>query len=143
MNERAARLRKEGRDIIPLNLCEPDFHTAENIKAAGRTAIEQNFTKYTASDGCAELKVAITEKLRRENLFPMLHEIRCPVLLAWAKDDFVLPLKLNEKSFEQFPDHHLEEFEGGHAAFLEDSVRFEESLRTFVGSLGSRSAGSG
>ena len=67
MNERAARLRKEGRDIIPLSLGEPDFHTAENIKAAGRTAIENNFTKYTASDGCAELKVAILDKLRREN----------------------------------------------------------------------------
>jgi pimeloyl-ACP methyl ester carboxylesterase len=28
-----------------------------------------------------------------ENLYPILPEIRCPVLIAWAKDDFVVPLK--------------------------------------------------
>src|SRR5271155_1078932 len=67
MNKRAAQLRKEGRDIIPLSLGEPDFHTHESVKAAGIAAIEHDFTKYTAPDGCAELKVAIREKLRREN----------------------------------------------------------------------------
>jgi len=67
MNNRAAQLRKEGRDIIPLSLGEPDFHTHETVKAAGIAAIEQNFTKYAAPDGCAELKVAIREKLQREN----------------------------------------------------------------------------
>jgi pimeloyl-ACP methyl ester carboxylesterase len=80
---------------------------------------------------------------QNENLLPILHEIRCPVFLAWAKDDFVLPLKLNEKAFEQFPDHHLEVFEGGHAAFLEDPVRFEESLRAFLGGLGACTAKTG
>jgi len=67
-----------------------------------------------------------------ENLLPILHKVRCPVLLAWAKDDFVLALKHNEPSFQQFPDHHLEVFEGGHAAFLEDPDRFEQSLRRFL-----------
>jgi len=67
MNKRAAQLRKEGRDIIPLSLGEPDFHTPETVKAAGIAAIDRNFTKYTAPDGCAELKAAITEKLRRES----------------------------------------------------------------------------
>jgi pimeloyl-ACP methyl ester carboxylesterase len=52
--------------------------------------------------------------------------------MAWAKDDFVLALKNNEPSFQQFPDHHLELFEGGHAAFLEDPDRFEQSLRRFL-----------
>jgi pimeloyl-ACP methyl ester carboxylesterase len=71
-----------------------------------------------------------------ENLLPVLHEFRCPVMVAWAKDDFVFPLKSNEKSIEQFPDYHLEAFEGGHAAFLDDQVRFEESLHAFLGCLG-------
>lgn len=70
-----------------------------------------------------------------ENLLPILHEIRCPVLLAWAKNDTVIPLKRSEPSFEQFPNHHLEVFEGGHAAFLEDPDRFEQSLRKFFNGL--------
>jgi 4,5:9,10-diseco-3-hydroxy-5,9,17-trioxoandrosta-1(10),2-diene-4-oate hydrolase len=70
-----------------------------------------------------------------ENLFPILHEIRCPVLLAWAEDDVVIPRKRSEPSFKQFPNHHLEVFEGGHAVFLEDPDRFEQSLRKFLNEL--------
>jgi len=70
-----------------------------------------------------------------ENLFPILHEIRCPVLLAWAEDDVVVPRKRSEPSFKQFPNHHLEVFEGGHAVFLEDPDRFEQSLRKFLNEL--------
>jgi len=57
--------------------------------------------------------------------------VRCPVLLAWAKDDFVVPLKRSAPSFQVFPNHRLEVFEGGHAAFLEDPGRFEQGLRAF------------
>jgi pimeloyl-ACP methyl ester carboxylesterase len=39
------------------------------------------------------------------------------------------------QTFEQFPNHHLEVFEGGHAAFLEDPDRFEQSLREFFNGL--------
>jgi len=67
-----------------------------------------------------------------ENLSSVLPRIRCPVLLAWAKDDFVVPLKRSEPSFEGFPNHCLEVFEGGHAAFLEDPDRFEQTLRRFL-----------
>jgi pimeloyl-ACP methyl ester carboxylesterase len=70
-----------------------------------------------------------------ENLWPILHEIRCPVLLAWAKNDAIVPLKRSESSFEQFPNHLLEVFEGGHSAFLEDPDRFEQSLRKFFNGL--------
>jgi pimeloyl-ACP methyl ester carboxylesterase len=68
-----------------------------------------------------------------ENLGPILHEVRCPVLLAWAKDDFVLPLSATEPAFQQFPRHQLEVFDGGHAAFLEDPDHFEQALRSFLG----------
>lgn len=67
-----------------------------------------------------------------ENLSSMLPQIRCPVFLAWAKDDFVIPLKRSAPSFERFPNHCLEVFEGGHAAFLEDPDRFEKALRRFL-----------
>ncbi len=70
-----------------------------------------------------------------ENLLPILHEIRCPVLLAWAKNDAVIPLNRSKLSFEQFPNHQLKVFEGGHAAFLEEPDRFEQSLRKFLNGL--------
>ena len=67
-----------------------------------------------------------------ENLAPILHEIRCPVLLAWAKDDFIVPLKETEPTFSNFPNHRLEVFDAGHAAFLEDPEHFERCLRQFL-----------
>ena len=73
--------------------------------------------------------------VRQRRVRSFQHEIRCPVLLAWAKNDIVIPLKRSEPSFEQFPNHHLEVFEGGHAAFLEDPDRFEQSLRKFFNGL--------
>ena len=74
-----------------------------------------------------------------ENLLPMLPSIRCPVLLAWAKHDIVVPLNYVQSSFSLFQKYHLEVFEGGHAAFLEDPDQFEGSLRRFLGSLKSSS----
>lgn len=46
--------------------------------------------------------------------------------------NFVLPLKRNAPAFDRFPNHRLEGFEGGHAAFLEDPDRFERTLRLFL-----------
>jgi pimeloyl-ACP methyl ester carboxylesterase len=62
----------------------------------------------------------------------LLPHVCCPVLLAWAKDDFVVPLKRSAPSFQVFPNHRLEVFEGGHAAFLGDPGRFKQGLRGFL-----------
>jgi pimeloyl-ACP methyl ester carboxylesterase len=67
-----------------------------------------------------------------ENLLPLLPSIQCPVLLAWAREDVVLPLKSAQLSFNLFRKHQLQVFDGGHAAFLEDPDRFEKSLRRFL-----------
>jgi 4,5:9,10-diseco-3-hydroxy-5,9,17-trioxoandrosta-1(10),2-diene-4-oate hydrolase len=67
-----------------------------------------------------------------ENLLRLLPKIQCPVLLAWAKQDLVIPLKSSERYFELIKDHQLEVFEGGHAAFLEDPDHFERSVRAFL-----------
>ena len=67
-----------------------------------------------------------------ENLLPLLPRIQCPVLLAWAKQDFVIPLKYAQSSFGLFRKYRLEVFEGGHAAFLEDPDHFEQCIRTFL-----------
>ncbi|HKV38371.1 MAG TPA: alpha/beta hydrolase [Blastocatellia bacterium] len=66
------------------------------------------------------------------DLRTLLPNIHCPVLLAWAKDDFTNQLKRSGLAFDRFPNHRLELFEGGHAAFLEDPDRFEQVLRSFL-----------
>lgn len=60
-------MRAEGRDVISLSVGEPDFDTPEHIKAAAVAAIGAGQTKYTALDGTQELKIAIRDKLEREN----------------------------------------------------------------------------
>lgn len=62
----AERLRSEGVDLIDLGAGEPDFPTPENVKAAAERAIEDNFTRYTATTGIAPLRKAITEMLGRD-----------------------------------------------------------------------------
>ncbi|MBV9182759.1 MAG: alpha/beta hydrolase, partial [Acidobacteria bacterium] len=75
-----------------------------------------------------------------ENVLPNVPKIKCPVFLAWAKHDFVLPLKTLQPSFSRFRHYQLEIFDGGHAAFLEDPEQFELSLRRFLNSMQDSSA---
>ena len=44
----AERLRRAGHNVIDFSAGEPDFPTPEHVKAAGKDAIDQNFTRYTA-----------------------------------------------------------------------------------------------
>lgn len=64
---KVAELRRQGKDIISLNVGEPDFNTPDYIKKAGIEAINNNFTRYTAGAGILELREAIIEKLKRDN----------------------------------------------------------------------------
>jgi aspartate aminotransferase len=57
----AERLRAEGADIVDFGAGEPDFPTPANIKQAAVRALDENFTKYTAVGGTAELKRAVCE----------------------------------------------------------------------------------
>ena len=63
----AMELKAAGKDIIALSAGEPDFDTPDNIKAAGKAAIDAGKTKYTAPDGIPELKQAVAAKFKREN----------------------------------------------------------------------------
>jgi aspartate aminotransferase len=62
----AERLRTEGVDLIDLGAGEPDFPTPRNVKDAAEKAIENNFTRYTATSGIAPLRKAITDMMRRD-----------------------------------------------------------------------------
>lgn len=63
----AKKLKTEGVDVINLSMGEPDFHTPNNIKEAGKTGIDENHTRYTINSGTIELRTAIQAKLKREN----------------------------------------------------------------------------
>ena len=67
MTSRAADLRSKGVDVINLSVGEPDFNTPEHIIQAGKEAMDDGFTKYTAGSGMIELRQAICEKLLVEN----------------------------------------------------------------------------
>lgn len=60
--QEAQRLKSQGIDIIDLGPGEPDFPTPESIKQAGIDAIQQDFTKYTASAGIEELRQAVADQ---------------------------------------------------------------------------------
>jgi aspartate aminotransferase len=61
----ADRLRREGKDVVDFSAGEPDFPTPDNIKAAAKKALDENFTKYTVASGTPELKQAICEHHKR------------------------------------------------------------------------------
>jgi aspartate/methionine/tyrosine aminotransferase len=56
---RARELEAQGRNIIALQVGEPDFETPEHIKHAAIEAIENNHTHYTPSAGLPALRDAI------------------------------------------------------------------------------------
>lgn len=64
---RVAALRREGKNIISLNVGEPDYGTPAGIKVAGIKAIADDFTKYTSGKGILDLRVAIANKLLTDN----------------------------------------------------------------------------
>ena len=62
MAAEAERLRRAGVNVVDFSAGEPDFPTPEHVKAAGKTAIDQNFTRYTPAPGIPELREAICKR---------------------------------------------------------------------------------
>jgi len=56
---RAQALEAEGRQIIHLEIGQPDIPTFENVAQAGIRSIQEGFTRYTASAGIMPLRQAI------------------------------------------------------------------------------------
>jgi aspartate/methionine/tyrosine aminotransferase len=55
------------KNIIRLDLGEPDFDTPQHIKEAAIKAIRDGFSHYTVAPGIIELRKAISEKLYKDN----------------------------------------------------------------------------
>ena len=70
---KAKALEAQGRDIIHLEIGEPDFDTPSNIIEAGCDALRKGFTHYGPSAGMMELREAIAKyvaQTRRVNVTP-------------------------------------------------------------------------
>ncbi|MDT3681387.1 MAG: pyridoxal phosphate-dependent aminotransferase [Truepera sp.] len=64
---RAKELARQGVDVIAMTAGEPDFLPPEHVLEAAREAIRLGLTKYTATEGTAELREAVAAKFLREN----------------------------------------------------------------------------
>jgi aspartate aminotransferase len=62
---RAKALEAQGRDIVHLEIGEPDFDTPENIVEAGIDALRKGFTHYGPSNGMIELRKAVAEDVSK------------------------------------------------------------------------------
>ena len=70
---KAKALEKQGKDIVHLEIGEPDFDTPKNIKEAAVKALYAGYTHYVPSAGIPELREAIAEyisKTRRIHVEP-------------------------------------------------------------------------
>jgi len=58
---RARALEAQGKDVIHLEIGEPDFPTPQHIVDAGKKALDEGWTHYGPSQGLPELREAIAE----------------------------------------------------------------------------------
>jgi aspartate aminotransferase len=62
---RARALEAQGKDVVHLEIGEPDFDTPANVVDAGIDALRQGWTHYTPSAGLPALREAIAEDVSR------------------------------------------------------------------------------
>ncbi len=62
---RARALEAQGKNIIHLEIGEPDFDTPANVVAAGVEALQQGFTHYGPAAGLPELRQAIADDVAK------------------------------------------------------------------------------
>jgi aspartate aminotransferase len=71
---RARALEAQGRNIIHLEIGEPDFNTPEHIKDAAIRSLHANRTHYTPAAGIIELRTAIVEYVQRTRGVSVTHD---------------------------------------------------------------------
>ncbi|MFQ5799122.1 MAG: pyridoxal phosphate-dependent aminotransferase [Bacteroidota bacterium] len=67
----ARALEAKGRDIIHLEIGEPDFDTPSNIKAAAKRALDEGYTHYGPAAGYPVVREAIAEEVSRTRRIPV------------------------------------------------------------------------
>lgn len=64
---KAKELEKQGKEIIHLEIGEPDFDTPQNIKDAAKKALDDGYTHYTPSAGIIEAREKYAEYIAKNN----------------------------------------------------------------------------
>jgi aspartate/methionine/tyrosine aminotransferase len=64
---KAKALEASGREIVHLEIGEPDFDTPAHVIAAAQEAMDKGFTHYVPAPGIPELRTAVTEFLERSD----------------------------------------------------------------------------
>ena len=67
----ARALEAQGRDIIHLEIGEPDFDTPSNIKEAAKRALDDGYTHYGPAEGYQIVREAIAEDVKRSRGIPI------------------------------------------------------------------------
>jgi aspartate aminotransferase len=62
---KAKALEAQGREIVHLEIGEPDFDTPAHVIAAAQQALDKGFTHYVPAPGIPELRTAVAEFLER------------------------------------------------------------------------------
>ncbi|MDB5034726.1 MAG: aminotransferase [Chlorobi bacterium] len=62
---KARKLEAQGRDIVHLEIGEPDFDTPQNIIDAAKGALDNGFTHYGPSNGLPQAREAIADYIQR------------------------------------------------------------------------------
>ena len=69
--QRARALEAQGRDIIHLEIGEPDFDTPKHVIEAGKKALDDGFTHYGPTPGLPQFREAIAEYVGRTRGIPV------------------------------------------------------------------------
>jgi aspartate/methionine/tyrosine aminotransferase len=64
---KAKALEASGREIVHLEIGEPDFDTPAHVAAAAQQALDKGHTHYVPAPGIPELRTAVTDFLERTN----------------------------------------------------------------------------
>ncbi len=64
---KAREMKAKGIDVVGFGAGEPDFDTPKAIKEAAKKAIDDGFTKYTATNGIVELREAIAARIAQQH----------------------------------------------------------------------------
>ena len=62
---KARKLEAQGRDIVHLEIGEPDFDTPQNVIDAAKGALDNGFTHYGPSAGLPQAREAVADYIRR------------------------------------------------------------------------------
>ncbi|MGN0221406.1 MAG: pyridoxal phosphate-dependent aminotransferase [Prevotella sp.] len=67
MSQKSSEMKAQGIDVINMSVGEPDFNTPDHIKEAAKKAVDNNYSRYSPVPGYADLRVAVSNKLKQEN----------------------------------------------------------------------------